>query len=120
MGDDVLPRAERLTRSSDVRAVLRRGRRRAGDLVVVHVRERDDDGPGRLTAVASRRVGGAVQRNRAKRVLRAAAATVGMADGVDIALVARRATARTTSPAVAAELRELFPAGIGAAAEVTP
>lgn len=114
----MLPRAERLTRSADVRAVLRRGRRRAGDLVVVHVRDRDDDGPGRLTAVASRRVGGAVQRNRAKRVLRAAAAAVGIADGVDVALVARRGATESTSTAVADELRRLFPDGIGAAAEV--
>lgn len=114
----MLPRAERLTRSADVRAVLRRGRRRAGDLVVVHVRDRDDDAPGRLTAVASRRVGGAVQRNRAKRVLRAAAAEVGVADGVDVALVARRAASETSSTAVAAELRRLFPEGIGARTEV--
>lgn len=114
----MLPRAQRLTRSADVRAVLRRGRRRAGDLVVVHVLGRDDDGPGRLTVVASRRVGGAVQRNRAKRVLRAAAAEVGVADGVDVALVARRAAADSTSTAVAVELRALFPAGVGAAAEM--
>ncbi len=85
---------------------------------MVHVRQRDDDDLGRLTVVASRRVGGAVQRNRAKRVLRAAAADVGVADGVDVALVARRATVDSTSPAVAAELRALFPDGIGALAEV--
>ena len=109
----MLPRAQRLTRCADVRAVLRRGHRRAGDLVVVHVRRREDDGPGRLTAVASRRVGGAVDRNRAKRVLRAAAAEVGVANGVDVALVARRAAVESTSTAVAAELRDLHPGGLG-------
>ena len=86
--------------------------------MVVHVLRRDDDGPGRLTAVASRRVGGAVQRNRAKRVLRAAAAEVGVAPGVDIALVARRGAVDSTSPDVADELRALFPGGIGAPVEV--
>lgn len=110
----MLPRAQRLTHSDDVRAVLRRGRRRAGDLVVVHVRERGDGGPGRATAVASRTVGGAVQRNRAKRVLRAAVAATGIADGVDVALVARREVLTATSAQVAAELRHLFPAGVGA------
>jgi len=99
--------------------VLRRGRRRAGDLVVVHVRRRDDDGPARLTAVASRRVGGAVQRNRAKRILRAAAAAVAMAPGVDVALVARRATPSASAVAVAEELRHLFPAAVGARTEET-
>jgi ribonuclease P protein component len=115
----VLPRAQRLSRSPDVRAVLRRGRRRAGDLVVVHVRRRDDDGPGRVTAVATRRVGGAVERNRAKRVLRAAAAEVGVADGVDVALVARPATVASTSGAVADELRALHDGRRIGAVEVT-
>lgn len=93
--------------------MLRRGRRRAGDLVVVHVHVRDDDDPGRATAVASRKVGGAVQRNRAKRVLRAAAATVGLPAGVDVALVARRATVTASSTEVAAELGPLLSAVSG-------
>ncbi len=73
-----------------------------------------------MTTVASRRVGNAVVRNRAKRVLRAAAAEVGIAPGVDVALVARAGTAATTSTVVAAELRSMFPAdsGVGAAREV--
>lgn len=87
---------------------------------MVHLRDRDDDGPGRVTAVASRRVGNAVVRNRAKRVLRAAAAEVGVAAGVDVALVARHGTAGATSVEVAEELRTLFPAGLGAAQEVRP
>lgn len=94
--------------------MLRRGRRHGGELVVVHVRRRDDADPARVTAVASRRVGGAVQRNRAKRVLRAAAAAVRIAPGVDVALVARRATPQASAVAVAEELRDLFPAGIAA------
>ena len=86
---------------------------------MVHVRARDDDGPGRMTAVASRRVGNAVVRNRAKRVLRAAAIEVGLGSGVDVALVARGRTATASSTTVAQELRALFPAGIGARQEVT-
>ena len=81
---------------------------------MVHLRERDDEGPGRMTAVASRRVGNAVARNRAKRVLRAAAAEVGLGAGVDVALVARRAVLGASATEVAEELRGLFPHGIGA------
>lgn len=114
----MLPREHRLTRATDVRAVLRRGRRHASEHVVVHVRDRGDDAPGRATAVAARRVGGAVARNRAKRVLRAAAAEVGVADGVDVALVARPATPRVTTSVVVAELRAAWPTGLGARHEV--
>ncbi len=80
---------------------------------MVHLRTREDAGPGRVTAVASRRVGNAVVRNRAKRVLRAAAVEIGVQDGVDVALVARSSTAGATSTEVADELRALFPDGLG-------
>lgn len=63
--------------------------------------------------MASRKVGGAVQRNRAKRVLRAAAAAVGLPAGVDVALVARPATATASSTEVAAELGPLLSAVSG-------
>lgn len=75
---------------------------------------RGDDEPGRVAVVASRRVGNAVERNRAKRVLRAAAATVGVAPGVDVALVARAATVRASSDEVTDELRARSAAGLGA------
>ena len=71
-----------------------------------------------MTAVASRRIGNAVARNRAKRVLRAAVADVGLAEGVDVALVARRAVLGAKATDVAAELRTLFPGGVGVREEV--
>ena len=47
-------------------------------------------GSGRVAAVASKRIGGAVQRNRARRILRAAWAEVGpLAGEHDAVLVAR-------------------------------
>lgn len=47
-------------------------------------------GPGRVAAIASKRVGGAVQRNRARRILRAAWAEVRpLAGEHDAVLVAR-------------------------------
>lgn len=73
---------------------------------MLHVRDRDDRGPARVAVVASRRVGGAVERNRAKRVLRAAAASVVLPPGVDVAIVARAATPAASSTTARAELRE--------------
>jgi len=96
---------DRLRRSGDVVATLRTGRHRAGPLLALHVRRREPPtGPARMTVVASRRVGGAVQRNRAKRLLRAAAQGRPWAEGVDLVMVARPDCARSDLSAVRAEL----------------
>ena len=112
---DVTPPARpgRLRRSVDVQQTLRRGRSRAGDLLAVHARRR----PGtpdpvvaagaRLTVVASRRVGGAVTRNRAKRLLREAARTLAWRDELDVVLIARAACATSDLTTVTAELARL-------------
>ena len=108
----VAPAPDRLRRPADVVATLRRGRHRAGALLAVHARRRgaDDgsvDGPARLTVVASRKVGGAVVRNRAKRLLREAARRVDWHDGVDVALVARPGCGTAQLDGVTAELTAL-------------
>jgi ribonuclease P protein component len=60
--------------------------------------------------VASRRIGGAVQRNRARRILRAAwsqvAAQVG--DGYDVVLVARTGIRGAKTQDLVAEMTELL------------
>ncbi len=66
-----------------------RGVRRSGRLTTLHTRARLDHGPARMAVVASRRVGGAVQRNRAKRLLRESARTLAWRPGHDLVLVAR-------------------------------
>jgi ribonuclease P protein component len=68
--------------------------------------EADVAGP-RLTVVASRRVGNAVQRNRAKRLLREAARTQSWRGGNDVVLVARSACVVSGLPEVTEELRAL-------------
>jgi ribonuclease P protein component len=73
----------------------------------VHVRTDAHAGPARVAVVASRRVGNAVSRNRAKRLLREAAVRVAWTPGTDIVLVARVAAAASTMPAVLAEVEEL-------------
>lgn len=82
--------------------------------MAVHVLDRPEgerpegEGPGtRMTVVASRRVGGAVQRNRAKRLLREAARTRSWRAGLDVVLIAREACARSDAHRVGRELAEL-------------
>ena len=64
-----LQRTERLRRKRDFAEVYRKGRRVGGRYFVAYVLEREQ-GPLRLGVVASRKVGKAVARNRAKRLLR--------------------------------------------------
>jgi ribonuclease P protein component len=85
----------RLSRAAEFDAVYRRGRSAASRHLVVYAFPRDagDREPPRLGVSVSRRVGGAVERNRVKRVLREAFADGAGDDerlrGVDVVLVAR-------------------------------
>ena len=103
------PAPARLSRSADVRRVLGGGRSRAGRLVALHALARTpgDADVARLTVVASRRVGNAVQRNRAKRLLREAARVQAWRQGLDVVLVARSACAASGLADVTEELRAL-------------
>src|SRR3954451_4738808 len=69
------PRRRRLARSAEFERVYRRGRSKANRFLVLYTFPReegdDDEGP-RLGLSVSRRVGGAVDRTRVKRVLREA------------------------------------------------
>lgn len=63
--------------------------------------------PARIAVVASRRVGGAVQRNRAKRLIREAVRRIVWRPEVDVVIVARRACAQSRLGPVEAELSSL-------------
>ncbi len=108
---------ERLRDGRDIAAVLRGRRQRAGDLLAVHVRPTDAERPARIAVIASRRVGSAVARNRAKRLLREAARVVPWKPGLDVVLVARARCARSDVHAVRAELEGLASA-LGVVQEV--
>lgn len=95
----------RLRSSADIRAVFAARRSRAGRFVVVHGRARGDDEHSRVAVVASRRVGGAVQRNRAKRLLREATRSVAWAPGHDVVLTARADCVAAHVRAVTDDLR---------------
>jgi len=98
----------RLRRGSDISAVLRSRRQSAGRFVVVHAATRSDGGDrARVAVIASRRVGGAVQRNRAKRLLREAVRPLPLRADTDLVLIARPRCASARFRAVRSEVEAL-------------
>lgn len=81
----------RLSRSAEFDRVFRQGRSHANRLLVLHAFPRPDGDEPRLGLSVSRKVGGAVERNRVKRLLREAFEQEAqrLPDGQDIVIVAR-------------------------------
>jgi ribonuclease P protein component len=109
-------RRGRISRSGDFDAVYRRGRSAANRHLVVYAFARRDAPPGapaRLGLSVSRKVGGAVERNRVKRCLRERFAEIapGLPAGLDVVVIARPGSAEYLaergSPALGARLAEL-------------
>ena len=87
-------RRGRITRSGDFDMVYRRGRSAANRHLVVYAFARDDlpaGAPARLGLSVSRKVGGAVERNRVKRALREQFAMIAptLPGGIDVVVIAR-------------------------------
>jgi len=114
------PGRGRLSRSADFDRVFRSGRSHAGRDFVLYVFPRGDEEPRRLGLSVSRKVGGAVERNRVKRLLREAFALEGerLPEGTDAVVVARpdaKALAeRDGLPGVRRELADLISRACGA------
>lgn len=101
---------EVLVRKADFQRIHREGRALRGpEVVVVYIRT---DGPAcRYAVVASRKVGSAVCRNRAKRTLREALRRLfGGEDfaGIDILLIARSGAVARTSRALREQVESLL------------
>lgn len=88
----------RLTRSADFERVYRQGRSHGNRYLVLYVFPRAADGEPRIGVSVSRKVGGAVDRNRVKRLLREAfdASSTPLPVGHDVVVVARPAARELT------------------------
>lgn len=111
----MLPARHRLRSSADFASVVRGpgGSRSGGRLIVVHANQTDARAgrPPRVGFVVSKGVGGAVVRNRTKRVLRhlLAARVHGIPDGCDLVVRANPPAAAASTPQLADELDRLLP-----------
>jgi ribonuclease P protein component len=118
MADRARRRRRRLSRSGEFERVYREGRSHASRHLVVYAfpRSEGDDSEPRLGVSVGRKLGGAVERNRMKRLLREAfwSSAEELRDGHDFVIVARPAAADLArqggEQAIEAELREVLTA----------
>lgn len=106
MAED-LPRAERLRGRDVIGRLFDEGASGASGGILVRAL-RGGDGPSRIAAVAGKRLGNAVKRNRMKRRLRAAfrLEKETLPKGWDFALIARRGLLEAEWPNVLKDLRK--------------
>lgn len=106
-GSQMDRKLERLRKRSDFLAAAR-GRKRVERGVVLQANFRNDENPPRVGFTVTRKVGGAVLRNRTKRRLRAAAAEIlplAAKDGYDYVLIGRQDTATRRWPELLSDLK---------------
>ena len=103
----MLPSAYRLTRRSDFGRVYAKGRSYAGDLVVMYVLPTTEASV-RVGFSVSKKLGGAVVRNRARRLLREAVSKLlpQVRGGCDVVIVARARAAGAGLGEIAAAVEQ--------------
>lgn len=108
-GRGVFPPERRLRRREEFQRVWQRGDKRHSRYFITAVVEKTE-GPSRLGVTVSRKVGGAVERNRVKRILREFFRTHQnqLAGFVDLSVVAKRGAAGLSSEEIGRELLNLL------------
>lgn len=108
-GGERLGRGEHILRSREFREIQRNGRRKAGRYVVLVVR-RGKQTWTRMGLTVSRKVGGAVIRNRVKRRLREIFRNhkATLPTGLDVVMIARSASAQASYQSLEQEILSLF------------
>ena len=110
MSGEGLPRARRVRKRADYLAIQGAGRRFSGDHYMLFARRAEGEpGPARLGVTVSRKVGGAVLRNKVKRWVRESCRRMqrDLPTGMDLVVVARPSAARSGYGPTAAELANL-------------
>ncbi|MGC9529652.1 MAG: ribonuclease P protein component [Candidatus Bipolaricaulaceae bacterium] len=101
-------RTHRLRLRRDIDEVFRRGLRREGELFSFRILRKEDPTP-RLLTVASRKVGGAVERNRVRRGVREGfRKNKQLFAHYDLVVIARPATGRLRPGEIARRMVEEF------------
>ncbi len=105
----MLPRELRLTQSRRFQAAYRRGRSWSNQDLVLHVLPHPEPVM-RFGFVVGKKVGGAVQRNRVRRLLREACRTLvpGVLSGAEVVIVGRSAAAEAPLCRLTDGMRALF------------
>ena len=116
-----LPKERRLRKSADFAAARRCGKSRSDGRLVAVVRRRADSSATRFGFSVSRRIGGAVVRNKMRRRLKAAAAELDLEGGWDIVFIARQGARDAGFWPLRRSVRRLVRrAGVGARAKPAP
>lgn len=103
------PKSARLSRASEFARLKREGTSFHGRLMVLSVLKTEPDAETRIGFITSRRVGGAVVRNRVRRRLREVVRAVRPAIGRGhwLVLIARQSASRATFEAIRTEWLQL-------------
>ena len=99
--------AEHVRKRADFELIYKTGFKRSGRLMTMFTMEREA-GPARLGIAATRKMGAAVERNRAKRLVRELFRHNKPAAAVDVVVVPRREMLRASYDRVESEFRSLL------------
>jgi ribonuclease P protein component len=106
--------AERIRRRPEFQRVYDRGARISGRFATVFILE-NDRADGRLGIAATRKFGGAVQRNRAKRLIREVFRRNKIAKGFDVVVIPKRGLLDASLTLLEADYRALVERQLGRA-----